>query len=207
MPTKEDFREAARAIGEAVATSRESQTQLDCIHEEMQRLIREGRELTESQLADAERARGQLFRARARLSAMKNISQAQAHVSYAWRYLTAAEQIGDEPDLLQPRCHLYGHATELALKAFLLKRGVTPPRRPDGHNLVGLLASAVQCGLNVTESQVKCVVPNLNDIYFEGATGERYVAHYPIAGRQVFGAPAREDLTDLAQSILDQALF
>ena len=122
------------------------------------------------------------------------------------RYLRAAELIPPaDVELLHPRCHLYGHATELAMKAYLLCRGEKAPRGTDGHDLEGLAANAIACGLQLTDHQRSNVVPNLNTIYFENAASERYSSRYPHPGTHIWLTPATVWMGDLIRSIAAQA--
>jgi hypothetical protein len=67
VPSRADFEKLNLLIAEAVALCEASQLEFERIHEELRKTIAEGRELTESMVADEDRARHDLFVARMQL--------------------------------------------------------------------------------------------------------------------------------------------
>lgn len=135
------------------------------------------------------------------------VNEAAELLDFAQRFLRAAELLpADDAELLFPRCQMYGHAAELAIKSFLERRGVKAPKGSEGHNLIDLAADAVKHGLILTDKQRTNVIAPLSDIYFERALdGKRYASRYSIGGTQVWVTPPAAWMAELVRSIVDQA--
>lgn len=130
------------------------------------------------------------------------------YLEHARSYLKAAVDLPGDEDLWPPRFQLYGHAMELALKAFLLRSGVDEAyirQRRIRHNLEELLKDADSRGLDVDAIVREWVAPKLNEIYFKTASGKDFSARYPLSGMHGFASPTREQMKDAIEQIIEQA--
>lgn len=95
-------------------------------------------------------------------------------------YLKAAKVVCAQEGIgWQPFVQLTGHATECALKVFLMTCGAQPPRGAEGHNLIELLHSAEEQGLRLNDIECRAVIA-LSRLYaVEPFAGQRYLSRYP----------------------------
>ncbi len=136
---------------------------------------------------------------------IKYVDEVLGFEDYINRYLLAASYIPEgNGDLLYPRMHMFGHAMELSLKAFIAS---TDNEWKEIHDLVSLLNTAMGYGLLATEHEQKSVVPNLNKIYYKPDNSDwRFPSRYPRAGTGIWITPANKQLIESIRSFLNQAL-
>ncbi len=136
---------------------------------------------------------------------IKYVDEVLAFEDYVNRYLLAASHIPEgNGNLLFPRMHMYGHAMELSLKAFIAS---TDNEWKEIHDLVSLLNTAMGYGLSATEHEKKSVVPNLNKIYYQPDNSDwKFPSRYPRAGTGIWLTRSNKQLIESTRSFLDQAL-
>lgn len=135
----------------------------------------------------------------------KYLDEVLGFEDYVNRYLQAASCIPEgNGNLLFPRMHMYGHAIELSLKAYIAS---TDNEWKEIHDLVKLLNEAIGYGLSATEHQQKSVIPNLNKIYYKPDNSDwKYPSRYPRAGTSLWITPTNKQLDESIRTFLDQAL-
>jgi hypothetical protein len=100
---------------------------------------------------------------------------------FAAQYFMAAEAVREaRGNLMFPTLQLYGQSLELALKAFLLKRGTSLAEVEQmRHRLVEILGAAKRRRLGT------CVKLNINEVALVGVLSENYATHrfrYTVTG-------------------------
>ena len=96
--------------------------------------------------------------------------------AYVRQYSNAEELIPEKADLMLPRTQIRGQLLELALKAYIVGRGV----ENRGHDLVELAGAACNLGLELSEKQRDDYIPRLNEVYYlHTGRQHKYLSRYP----------------------------
>jgi hypothetical protein len=141
--------------------------------------------------------------------AIANPGGVSAHITpfayhhYAKDFLHAGISLGVQSDFSPVQYHLFGHAVELALKAFLLTCSMTVPElrgRKYGHKLHELLNKSVQQRLldHVALTPEQCNEIRLAEKYY-WANGDR-VFEYPKIIEALKGYPDKPNPIVLGQA-------